>query len=153
ERQAARWFRRAARAGDAVALYEFGLCRADGHGVEPDLARAALAFRRAARLGLESAAVAYGLALLYGRGVPTDVSRGKRVLERAARRGSGRAKGALRQFERAGKPVPKSSDRGQEANAGKSNALATEFSLTDLPLRRRQSTAQYPAKRTRRRNA
>ncbi|MBQ4079517.1 MAG: sel1 repeat family protein, partial [Thermoguttaceae bacterium] len=92
--------------------------------------------RRAARLGLEAAAVAYGLALLYGRGVPSDVSRGKRILERAARRGSGRAKGALRQFERAGKPVPKSSGQAQEASADKSNALATEFSLTDLPRRR-----------------
>jgi hypothetical protein len=76
---ASRWERRAAEAGDAVALVN--LAAAANAGGDPVAARAYL--ERAARAGLPEAAWRLSLMLLHGVGGPVDEARARQWLEQA----------------------------------------------------------------------
>ena len=62
------WFEQAATAGDLVAAYNYGICLAEGVGVDRDDAQAAHWLRRAAE-GVVNAQYWYGRMLIEGRGV------------------------------------------------------------------------------------
>ena len=79
------WFEEAAASGDLVAAFNYGVCLAQGVGVERDDRRAAEWLRRAAE-GVVNAQYWYGRMLIEGRGVEPGPGRGPR-LDRPRRRG------------------------------------------------------------------
>lgn len=98
---AVRWFRLAARDGDADALNMLGRCYELGQGVAADLAEAAGWYRRAADKG--HAWGEFNLASLYakGSGVPYDEAKALGLLVRSARRGNPKAMNMLGRFREA----------------------------------------------------
>lgn len=99
DREAAlRWFRIAARTGDADALNMVGRCYELGWGVAEDCGEAAIWFRRAADKG--HAWAEFNLASLYaqGRGIPVDQAKALALLVRSARRGNAKAMNMLGRF-------------------------------------------------------
>jgi TPR repeat protein len=70
--QAARWFRKAADQGDAMAQSGLGKAYATGEGVPRDLAQAAHWFRKAADQGDATAQGRLGVMYFDGVGVPQD---------------------------------------------------------------------------------
>ena len=102
---ALRWFKIAARTGDAEALNMVGRCYELGWGASVDCTEAADWFRRAADKG--NSWGAFNLALLYaeGRGLPADERQAVTLLVRAARRANPKAMSWLgRHREAAGRP-------------------------------------------------
>ena len=97
--EAARWYRKAADAGDAEAALALGLLLQDGDGVDLDLGEARRWLAAAAKTGNTEAQ--YRLALLYLD--PTDPgadrSEAIRLLKQAAQSNSGEAIGHLRQLK------------------------------------------------------
>ena len=79
-------FEIAARSGDLLGAFNFGLCLAEGVGVARDERRAMLWLRRAAD-GIVNAQYWYGRMVLEGRGVEADPAEGQRWIARAAERG------------------------------------------------------------------
>lgn len=98
---ALRWFKLAARSGDAEALNMVGRCYEIGWGAEPDLAEAADWYRQAADKG--HAWGEFNLASLYaqGRGVPFDEAKALTLLVRSARRGNPKAMNMIGRFREA----------------------------------------------------
>lgn len=98
---ALRWFKLAARSGDAEASNMVGRCYEIGWGTEPDLAEAADWYRRAA--DKNHAWGEFNLASLYaqGRGVPYDEKMALALLVRSARRGNPKAMNMLGRFREA----------------------------------------------------
>jgi TPR repeat protein len=98
---ALRWFRLAARSGDAEALNMVGRCYEIGWGVAPDLAEAADWYRQAAEK--DHAWGEFNLASLYaqGRGVPYDESKALALLVRSARRGNPKAMNMIGRYREA----------------------------------------------------
>ena len=88
------WFEDAASKGDLVAAFNFGVCLAEGVGVERDLTRAAEWLRRAAD-GVVNAQFWYGRMLVEGRGMEADPEAGRAWIERAANVGMVDAQVAL----------------------------------------------------------
>lgn len=98
---ALRWFRIAARSGDAEALNMVGRCFELGWGAPVDLAEAADWYRRAADKG--HAWGEFNLANLYaqGRGVPYDETKALTLLVRSARRGNPKSMSMIGRFREA----------------------------------------------------
>ena len=80
------WFEQAAASGDLVAAFNFGVCLAEGVGVERDDRQAAQWLRRAAD-GVVNAQYWYGRMLVEGRGVEADPEEGRAWIARAAEAG------------------------------------------------------------------
>ena len=80
------WFEESARSGDLVAAFNFGVCLAEGVGVERDDRSAAEWLRRAAD-GVVNAQFWYGRMLNEGRGVDANPAEGRHWIERAAEAG------------------------------------------------------------------
>ena len=76
------WFEQAAASGDLVAAFNFGVCLAEGVGVERDDRKAAEWLRRAAD-GVVNAQYWYGRMLIEGRGVDAN-PRGRPRLDHSA---------------------------------------------------------------------
>jgi TPR repeat protein len=77
------WFEDAAGSGDLVGAFNFGICLAEGVGIERDDRRAAMWLRRAAE-GIVNAQYWYGRMLLEGRGLEPDFEEGRAWITRAA---------------------------------------------------------------------
>jgi TPR repeat protein len=94
--EAARWYRKAAEAGDAEAALALGRMLRDGDGIESNSAEAARWLKVAADAG--SAEAQYNLAQLYrdGSGVPADQAEAIRLFRLAAESQSGEAIAQLR---------------------------------------------------------
>ncbi len=100
------WFEQAAEAGDLIAAFNYGICLAEGVGVERDERRAAQWLRRAAD-GVVNAQYWYGRMLAEGRGVDADPAEGRVWIARAAETGMVDARGHAggNDGERARRPV------------------------------------------------
>ncbi|MDQ8700007.1 tetratricopeptide repeat protein [Hyphomicrobium sp. LHD-15] len=98
---ALRWFKMAARSGDAEALNMVGRCFELGWGVAPDLVEAADWYRRAANKN--HAWGEFNLANLYaqGLGVPYDENAALTLLVRSARRGNAKAMNMIGRYREA----------------------------------------------------
>lgn len=98
---ALRWFRMAARSGDADALNMVGRCYEIGWGVPADLREATDWYARAAAKGHGWGE--FNLANLYaqGRGVPYDEAKAVTLLVRSARRGNPKAMNMIGRFREA----------------------------------------------------
>jgi TPR repeat protein len=107
---AVRWFKMAARSGDADALNMVGRCYELGWGVPVDLAEAADWYRQAAHKA--HAWGEFNLASLYaqGRGVPYDERQALTLLVRSARRGNPKAMNMIGRFREAS-DVPRRRER------------------------------------------
>ena len=70
------WFEQAADNGDLIAAFNFGVCLAEGVGIERDERRAAQWLRKAAE-GVVTAQYWYGRLLAEGRGVEEDEAEGR----------------------------------------------------------------------------
>lgn len=91
EEAAFRWFKLAARDGDAEALNMVGRCFELSWGVPSDLGEAARWYRRAADKGHDWGQFNLASLLAQGRGVPVDVPEALSLLVRAARSGNAKA--------------------------------------------------------------
>lgn len=98
---AVRWFKIAARSGDAEALNMVGRCYELGWGVRADPKDAADWYRQAADKGHDWAE--FNLASLYaqGRGVPFDSAKALTLLVRSARRGNAKSMNMIGRFREA----------------------------------------------------
>ena len=70
------WFEQAAESGDLIAAFNFGVCLAEGVGIERDDRKAAEWLRRAAD-GVVNAQYWYGRMLVEGRGVEANPEEGR----------------------------------------------------------------------------
>jgi TPR repeat protein len=84
---AARWYERAAQAGDCTAQNMMGVFYQSGTGVPADLARAARWYQLAASSDFPPAKLNLGLLYLNGSGVRKDISLAMQLFEDVARRG------------------------------------------------------------------
>jgi TPR repeat protein len=108
EKQAARWYEKAANSGDPAAQEEIGYFYQAGIGVERDPARAAQWFERAVAGGLISAKVNLGVAYVWGLGVRKDPAFAVQLFREAAKKGSGMGACYLGDMYYFGVGVPKS---------------------------------------------
>ena len=108
------WFEESARSGDLVAAFNFGVCLAEGVGVERDERQAAEWLRRAAD-GVVNAQFWYGRMLAEGRGVDADPVEGRHWIARAAEAGMVDAQVALAEMQVNGRGGP--SDHAAAAGA------------------------------------
>src|SRR6185369_4196655 len=81
--KARQWLEQAATSGDLVAAFNFGVCLAEGVGMERDERLAAEWMRRAAD-GVVNAQYWYGRMLVEGRGVEADPEEGRKWITKAA---------------------------------------------------------------------
>ena len=93
---AARWFRRSARQGHPVGLYQLGLAHFRGRGVTRDHARAFELTLRAAHSGHASAEYGVGLSYQRGEGTARDVAKARQWFQRAAENGVDEAREKLK---------------------------------------------------------
>ena len=77
------WFEQAAASGDLIAAFNFGVCLAEGVGIERDDRKAAEWLRRAAD-GVVNAQYWYGRMLVEGRGVEANPEEGRAWITKAA---------------------------------------------------------------------
>lgn len=89
ERQAARWYEKAANSGDPNAQEQIGFFYQAGIGVERNPVRAAEWFERAVAGGSVSAKVNLGVAYVWGIGVRKDPEFAFQLFREAAEKGSG----------------------------------------------------------------
>jgi TPR repeat protein len=87
EAEAARWYRHAADAGNALAMNNLGVMYETGRGVEMNPAEAVRWYRKAADAGLAVGADNLGHMYEYGTGVTEDKLEAVRLYRRAARAG------------------------------------------------------------------
>lgn len=104
--QARHWLEQAAAAGDLVAAFNYGLCLAEGVGVERDERRAVQYLRRAAH-EIASAQYWYGRMLVDGRGVAANAEEGRSWIVRAAAVGIADAEAALAEMMVNGRGGPR----------------------------------------------
>ena len=100
------WFEQAAASGDLVAAFNFGVCLAEGVGVERDDRKAAEWLRRAAD-GVVNAQYWYGRMLVEGRGVDANPEEGRAWIKRAADVGMVEAEVLLAEMMLNGRGGPK----------------------------------------------
>ena len=98
--------RQAAASGDLVAAFNFGVCLAEGVGVERDDRKAAQWLRRAAD-GVVNAQYWYGRMLIEGRGVDANPEEGRAWIKRAADVGMMEAEVLLAEMMLTGRGGPK----------------------------------------------
>jgi len=96
----------AARSGDAVAAFNYGLCLAEGAGVEQDDGQAAR-WLRCAAAEVPSAQYWFGRMLVDGRGVDADAPAGRAWIARAAAVGLAEAEAALAEMMVNGRGGPR----------------------------------------------
>ena len=98
EKQAGKWFTKAAMQGHAAAQFELGTCYDTGRcGLRVDFRQAVVWFQKAADLGDTNAQFALGQAYWFGiRGVQKNPTKAKYLLERAAQGGHPSAKNLLK---------------------------------------------------------
>ena len=89
--KAARWYRKAAKQGDAMAQSNLGAMYTEGYGVAQDYAEAAQWYRKAAEQGNAEAQYRLGLAYASGLGVAKDDVQAATWYQKAAERGHGEA--------------------------------------------------------------
>jgi TPR repeat protein len=87
EREAAKWFRKAAELGDVHAQFNLGLCCDEGQGVERDEREAAKWYRKAAEQGDADAQFNLGLCYAEGQGVERDEREAAKWFRKAAEQG------------------------------------------------------------------
>ena len=85
--EAARWFRKAADAGDAAAMVDLGALFVHGQGVAKDPGQGAEWFRKAAALGNRNGMRNLGALHAGGRGVPLDLAKAVALFRQAAAAG------------------------------------------------------------------
>ncbi len=98
--EAAKWFRKAAKQGDAQAQHNLGVMYQTGMGVPEDDAEAVKWFRKAAEQGYANAQLNLGTRYATGEGVPEDYVRAFAWFNLAAAQGvenAKKAKGIIRQ--------------------------------------------------------
>jgi TPR repeat protein len=91
QREAVRWFDKAARQGHVMAINMMGRCYDLGWGVPVDKVRAAQWFKAAAERGLDWGLYNYATALTLGAGVPEDKPQALALFRRAAEMGNAKA--------------------------------------------------------------
>jgi TPR repeat protein len=91
QREAVRWFDRAARQGHAMAINMMGRCYDLGWGVPVDKVRAAQWFKAAADRGLDWGLYNYATALALGAGVAEDKPQALDLFRKAAAMGNAKA--------------------------------------------------------------
>lgn len=91
QREAVRWFDKAARQGHAMAINMMGRCYDLGWGVAMDKIRAAEWFKAAADRDLDWGLYNYATALALGAGVPEDKAQALALFRRAAAMGNAKA--------------------------------------------------------------
>ena len=85
--EAARWYRKAAEQGHAVAQYNLGVMYKNGQGVKQDHAEAVRWYRKAAEQGQADAQCSLGVMYLNGQGVRQDHAEAVRWYRKAAEQG------------------------------------------------------------------
>ena len=100
DEQAVDWYRKAAEAGNALAMYNLGWMYEYGRGVPQDEKQVVEWYRKAAEAG--NVAAMYNLGWMYakGRGVPQDEKQAVEWLHKAAQAGHPLAPGALKRLNR-----------------------------------------------------
>jgi TPR repeat protein len=93
--EAVKWYRKAAKKGDATAQYILGLCYYNGDGVPQDYTEAAKWYRKAAEQGLAQAQFNLGGCYYDGDGVPKNKAVGIKWMKKAAQQGDEYAKNYL----------------------------------------------------------
>ena len=87
EREAAKWYRKAAEQGNADAQYRLGFMYAHGKGVEKDEVEAARWYYKAAERGDSAAQYSLGLMYANGEGVEKDEAKAVQLFRKAAEQG------------------------------------------------------------------
>ena len=100
------WFEQAAESGDLIAAFNFGVCLAEGVGIERDDRKAAEWLRRAAD-GVVNAQYWYGRMLVEGRGVEANPEEGRIWIAKAAEVGMIEAQVMLADMMLSGRGGPK----------------------------------------------
>jgi hypothetical protein len=144
EREAARWFRRAAVQGEPYGQYCLGLSYFSGCGVPENDAEAATWFWRAAEQGLASAQFYLGVMSYAGLGVTPDMKRARIFFRLAAERGHVRAQALLgiMSMEGADSPANAAEARRWFEYAAAQGDLESQFRLGLMCSADRQETAQ-----------
>jgi TPR repeat protein len=142
------WFEQAAASGDLIAAFNFGVCLAEGVGIERDDRKAAEWLRRAAD-GVINAQYWYGRMLVEGRGVDVNPEEGRLWIAKAADIGMVEAEVMLADMMLSGRGGPKAMSA-RCSRSARCTAAATTCHGT-VPLRsagsaRRQS-AGIPTRR------
>ena len=88
-------YRKAADLGDALGMYNLGVCYEHGNGVPKDGAEAAKWYRKAADLGDATAMRALGVCYYNGTGVPKDEAEAVKWCRKAADLGNAESKEIL----------------------------------------------------------
>jgi TonB family protein len=114
---AARWFTKAAKAGDPVAEVILGRLYTEGIGVPQDESEAATWFRRAADTGNPEAQFELAESYANGRGVPRDWAQADALYRMAADSGYGPAKCSLRVNDPKYRPARRDAHRPKVINA------------------------------------
>ena len=91
------WFEKEAEGGDLVGAYNYGICLAEGVGVERNDTQAMVWLKRAAA-GVVNARYWYGRLLAEGRGGPADPVEGRKWIAQAAEAGMVEALVAMAEF-------------------------------------------------------
>jgi TPR repeat protein len=91
EKEAVKWYKKAAEQDCAEAQYGLGVCYRDGAGVEKNQAEAVNLFRKAAMKGFASAEVNLGLCYADGNGVSKDLLEALKWWRKAADQGEATA--------------------------------------------------------------
>ena len=86
-REAVKWYRKAAEQGDAEAQFNLGAMYYQGHGVPEDYPEAVKWYRAAAEKGVDKAQAVLGLMYYFGRGVPEDYVKAYAWMNLAAAQG------------------------------------------------------------------
>ena len=90
--EAAKWFRKAAKQGFALAQYSLGFLYEDGQGVLQDYDEAAKWYRMAAEQGYGSAQINLGIMYVSGKGVPQNIIQAYKWLSISSANGNERGR-------------------------------------------------------------
>ncbi len=108
---AVRWFRKAADAGDLMALNMLGRCHENGWGVDVDRAQATALYRRAAEGGLDWGMYNYASALGLGAGADKDEAAAFHWFSKAAALGHAKSINFVGAFHEEGRLAPLDMDK------------------------------------------
>jgi len=105
--EAARWYRKSALQGNALAQFNLGMLYVDGRGVRQSYIKAARWFEKAAAQGIAPAQVHLGILYSDGRGVGRDYQKAQQWLLKAADQGNANAMTSLGILYELGLGVPR----------------------------------------------
>lgn len=89
--EAAKWYLKGAKLGDAPSQVAIGQCYENGEGVTKNINEAAEWYRKAADQGNADGQRLLAIAYLYGRGVPKNINKAKILAQQAADQGDEKA--------------------------------------------------------------